>query len=56
MDFLLVVLTIGGHVVAGVMLVHALRTARRERETDARVETLEELATGSVLFASDAPA
>ena len=56
MDFLLVLLTIGGLVVGIVMLVLASRTARMERESDARVETLQELATGSVLFASDAPA
>ena len=56
MDFLLVLLTIGGLVVGIVMLVFAFRTARMERESDARVETLQELATGSVLFASDAPA
>ena len=53
MDFLLIVLSIGGLVVAGVMLVLASRTARMERESDARVHTLQAMATGSVLF-SDA--
>ena len=56
MDFLLIVLAIGGLVFAGVMLVLASRTSRMERESDARVQTLQALATGSVLFASDAPA
>ena len=53
MDFLLIVLAIGGLVVAGVMLVLASRTARMERESDARVQTLQTLATGSVLFADE---
>jgi hypothetical protein len=51
MDFLLIVLTIGGLVFAGVMLVLATRTSRMQRESDARVERLQTLATGSVLFA-----
>ena len=50
MDFLLIVLSIGGLVFAGVMLVLASRTSRMERESDARVQTLQALATGSVLF------
>jgi hypothetical protein len=53
MDFLLVVLALGGFVFAVVMLVLASRTTRMQRESDARVQTLEALATGSVLFASD---
>jgi hypothetical protein len=53
MDFLLIVLAIGGLVFAGVMLVLASRTSRMQRESDARVHTLQTLATGSVLFASD---
>ena len=36
-----------------VMLVLASRANRLQRESDARVETLEAMATGSVLFASD---
>jgi hypothetical protein len=55
MDFLLIVLTIGGLVFAAVMLVLASRAARMQRESDARVERLQALAVGSVLFASDAP-
>ena len=54
MDFLLIVLAIGGLVFAVVMLVLASRAARMQRESDARVERLQTLATGSVLFASDA--
>src|SRR5688572_16595855 len=54
MDFLLIVLTIGGLVFAGVMLVLASRTSRMQRESDARVHTLQAMATGSVLFADDA--
>ena len=50
MDFLLIVLGIGGVVFAGVMLVLASRASRMERESDARVHTLQALATGSVLF------
>jgi hypothetical protein len=50
MDFLLIVLTIGGFVFAGVMLALASRTSRMERESDARVHRLQALATGSVLF------
>ena len=53
MDFLLILLAIGGLVVAGVMLVLASRASRMQRESDARVETLSALATGSVLFAGD---
>ena len=56
MDFLLVLLAIGGLVVGIVMLVLASRTTRMERESDARVEALQEWAAGSVLFASDAAA
>lgn len=55
MDFLLIVLAIGGLVFAGVMLVLASRTARMQRESDGRVHRLQALATGSVLFADDAP-
>ena len=51
MDFLLIVLAIGGLVFAGVMLVLASRTSRMQRESDARVQTLQTMATGSVLFA-----
>ena len=50
MDFLLILLGIGGLVFAGVMLVLASRASRMERESDARVQRLEALATGSVLF------
>ena len=55
MDFLLVILGIGGVVFAGVMLVLAYRVPRLERESDARVERLQTLATGSVLFAEQSP-
>ena len=51
MDFLLIVFTIGGLVFAGVMLVLASRTSRMQRESDARVQRLQAMATGSVLFA-----
>ena len=51
MDFLLIVLGIGGVVFAGVMLVLASRASRMERESDARVHRLQAMATGSVLFA-----
>ena len=51
MDFLLIVLAIGGLVFAGAMLVLASRTSRMQRESDARVERLQAMATGSVLFA-----
>ena len=50
MDFLLIVLAIGGLVFAGVMLALASRTSRMERESDARVNRLQAMATGSVLF------
>ena len=53
MDFLLIVLGIGGLVFAGVMLVLASRASRMQRESDERVHTLQALATGSVLFAAD---
>jgi hypothetical protein len=53
MDYLLVLLAIGGAVVAGVMLVLASRASRLERESDARVQALQALATGSVLFAAE---
>jgi hypothetical protein len=53
MDVLLILLAIGGLVVAGVMLVLASRASRMQRESDTRVETLQALATGSVLFAAD---
>jgi threonine/homoserine/homoserine lactone efflux protein len=56
MDFLLILLSFGGLVVAFVMLVFAARASRMQRESDARVQTLESWATGSVLFASGAPA
>ena len=55
MDFLLILLAIGGFVVAIVMLVLASRANRLQQESDERVETLEVMATGSVLFASSAP-
>jgi len=51
MDFLLIILAIGGFVVAIVMLVLASRANRLQQESDQRVETLEAMATGSVLFA-----
>ena len=51
MDFLLIVVAIGGLVVAIVMLVLAARVNRLQRESDERVDTLEAMATGSVLFA-----
>jgi len=53
MDFLLVVLAVGGLVVAIVMLVLASRANRMQGESDERVETLQAMATGSVLFASE---
>ena len=56
MDFLLIVVAIGGFVTAIVMLVLASRANRLQDESDARVETLEAMATGSVLFASSVPA
>ena len=51
MDFLLILLAIGGLVVAIVMFVLASRAQRQEAESHARVETLQAIATGSVLFA-----
>ncbi len=54
MDILLVLLAVGGLVVAAAMVVLASRTTRLERESDARVEELQALATGSVLFAHEA--
>ena len=54
MDFLLIVLGIGGLVFAGVMLVLASRASRMQLESDARVDRLQAMATGSVLF-SDRP-
>ena len=56
MDFLLILVAIGGYVVAIVMLVLASRVNRLEKESDERVETLEAMATGSVLFAHAAEA
>ena len=56
MDYLLVLLAISGVVVAGVMLLLASRATRMQRESDARVDELQSLATGSVLFAAAAPA
>ena len=53
MDFLLGVLGIGGLVFALVMLVLASRATRLQRESDARVDTLQAMATGSILFADD---
>ena len=47
MDFLLIVLAIGGLVFAGVMLALASRTSRMQRESDARVDRLQAMATGS---------
>ena len=55
MDFLLILVAVGGFVVAVVMLVLASRANRLQRESDERVETLEVMATGSVLFASSTP-
>ena len=52
MDFLLILIAIGGFVTAIVMLVLASRANRLQRESDERVETLESMATGAVLFAS----
>ena len=51
MDFLLIVVAILGFVVAVVMLVLAARAHRQSAESQERAETLEALATGSVLFA-----
>ena len=51
MDFLLIVLGIGGLVFAGVMFVLASRVSRMQQESDARVQRLQAMATGSVLFA-----
>lgn len=51
MDFLLIVVAILGFVVAIVMLVLAARAKRDSVESQERAETLEALATGSVLFA-----
>jgi hypothetical protein len=51
MDFLLILVAIGGFVVAIVMLVLASRVNRLQKQSDERVETLEAMATGSVLFA-----
>jgi hypothetical protein len=53
MDLLLIFISIAGAVFAAVMLLLAFRTTRMERESDARVERLQALATGSVLFAPD---
>jgi hypothetical protein len=55
MDFLLILVAIGGFVTAMVMLVLASRATRMQSESDARVETLQAMATGSVLFASSEP-
>lgn len=55
MDFLLSVLGIGGLVFAAVMLVLASRATRMQRESDARVQRLEAMAVGSVLFADERP-
>ena len=55
MDFLLILVAIGGFVVSIVLLVLASRANRLQEESDVRVETLEALATGSVLFASSGP-
>ena len=53
MDFLLILLAVGGLVVAVVMLVLASRATRMQADSDARVETLQSMATtGSVLFAA----
>ena len=51
MDLLLIILSIGGLFFAGTMLLLASRASRMERESDARVQELHALATGSVLFA-----
>ena len=50
MDFLFIFISIAGVVFAAVMLLLGFRTIRMERESDARVEELQALATGSVLF------
>jgi hypothetical protein len=55
MDFLLILVAVGGFVTAVVMLVLASRAYRLQKESDARVDTLEAMATGSVLFASSEP-
>jgi hypothetical protein len=55
MDFLLILLAVGGLVVAIVMLVLASRASKMRGESDARVETLQMMATGSVLFAAEGP-
>lgn len=56
MDFLLIVVAILGFVVAVVMLLLAARARRESMASQERAETLEALATGSVLFAHAADA
>jgi len=53
MDFLFIFISIAGVVFAAVMLLLGFRTMRMERESDARVDELQALATGSVLFVPD---
>ena len=53
MDLLLIFLSIAGFVFGGVMLLLGFRTRRMEQESDARVQELQAIATGSVLFGSD---
>jgi hypothetical protein len=53
MDFLFIFISIAGAVFAGVMLLLASRTSRMERASDARVQELQSMATGSVLFVSE---
>ena len=55
MDVLLIFLAISGLVFAGVMVLLASRTARMERESSARVDRLQSMATGSVLFTAVEP-
>jgi hypothetical protein len=55
MDFLFIFISIAGIVFAAVMLLLGFRTMRMERESDARVDELQTLATGSVLFVPGGP-
>ena len=55
MDFLLILLAVGGFVFAIIMLVLASRARKMQGESDARVEALQMMATGSVLFAAEGP-
>ena len=55
MDFVLIVIAIGGLVMAVVMLILASRASRMQKESDVRVDTLTAMATGSVLFGHQEP-